>query len=102
MNTNKLIENELEYLKTLTPIPVNEQVIDDLFSGSSFYRIPKFFIATGKLTKIELSLDRAHVRANTDIVFAFDRGMLVAFIPTATPKLKYKTPSEVFYDAYND
>ena len=103
MSNKTLIEEELEHLQNLSPISTNEQVIDDFFGGKNFVRIPKFFIATGTLTKIELSLDRDHVRNTPEIVFAFDKGLLVAFIPeNATPKPKYKTPSEVFFDAYNN
>lgn len=100
MTKEEMLEDELTYLESLDTITVSDQVIEDLFAGKEYTRIPRFFHTQGKvLTKIILSLDRAHVKAKKEIVYALDKGTLVAFIPVKM-KPTFKSPSEVFYDRY--
>ena len=100
MTKHEMNEDELQYLNSLTKITPSEQVVDDLFGTRSFVRIAKFFFTSdNKLEKVNLSLDRKHVMGAKDIKYVIDNGNLVAFIPAHT-KPKYKSPSEVFYEAF--
>ena len=100
MTKHEMNEDELQYLNSLTKITPSEQVVDDLFEHRSFVRIDKFFFTSdNKLEKVRLSLDKKHVMGSKDIKYVMDNGALVAFIPAHT-KPKFKSPSEVFYEAF--
>ena len=100
MTKHEMNEDELQYLNSLTKITPSEQVVDDLFKSRSFIRVTKFFFTfDNKLEKVRLSLDKKHVLGAKDIKYVIDNGNLVAFIPAHTTP-KYKSPSEVFYEAF--
>jgi len=101
MTPSNILQDEQDYLLALPKLTASDQLIDDLFGHKNYVRIPKFFETQGGvLSKILLSLDKPHVRKATDIRFATDNGLLIAFIPNIKVAT-IKTPSEVFYDAFN-
>lgn len=101
LTKHELNKDELHYLDSLTKITPSEQLIDDLFGNKNFVRIAKFFhVSDGKLEKVSLSLDKAHVKKAKDIKYCMDKGSLTAYIPVhSVPTIK--TPWEVFYDKFN-
>lgn len=100
MTKAEMIEDELEYLNSLPVIFPNDDTYAELMGTRNYIRIPKFFKTHGEMTKIELSLNEELIREKKEIIFADDKGKLVAFIPD-NGKPAIKSPSDVFFEAFD-